>query len=115
MEKIDKNIKKIFSLYVLGKTNREIGVEITNQSFFVLDSWNYEGFVIKKLIMTINVVEFMYVKLCYKSSTSKFEKSNSNINIFKILHYLLIFIFFSPEKWWHYAKWTDNQQVFWND
>ena len=30
--------------------------------------------------------KFMYKKSCYKSSTSKNEKSNSNINIHKILH-----------------------------
>ena len=28
----------------------------------------------------------MYEESCYKSSTSKYEKSNSNINISKILH-----------------------------
>ena len=28
----------------------------------------------------------MYVESCYKSSTSKYEKSNSNINISKISH-----------------------------
>ena len=28
----------------------------------------------------------MYEDLCYKSSTSKYEKLNSNINISKILH-----------------------------
>ena len=33
---------------------------------------------------TIN--KYMYEKSCYKSSTSKYEKSNSNINIFKISH-----------------------------
>ena len=36
--------------------------------------------------MKINAVEFMYEKLCYKISTSKYEKSNSNINISKISH-----------------------------
>ena len=36
--------------------------------------------------MEINAVEFMYEELCYKSSTSKYEKSNSNINISKISH-----------------------------
>ena len=36
--------------------------------------------------MKINAVEFMYVELCYKSSTSKYEKPNSNINIPKISH-----------------------------
>ena len=29
----------------------------------------------------MNAVEFMYVESCYKSSTSKYEKSNSNIKI----------------------------------
>ena len=78
--------KIIFSLTVLEKTNREISVEIKNQGLFDLGSWNYEIFVIKKSIMKINAVEFMYVKSCYKSSTSKYEKSNSNINISKISH-----------------------------
>ena len=32
------------------------------------------------------IKEFMYEKLCYISSTSKYEKSNSNINIAKISH-----------------------------
>ena len=36
---IDKKINKIiFSLIVLGKTNREISVEIKNQSLFDLNS-----------------------------------------------------------------------------
>ena len=30
--------------------------------------------------------KFMFEKLCYKSSTSKYEKSNSNFNISKISH-----------------------------
>ena len=29
---------------------------------------------------------FMYEKLCYKSSTYKYDKSNSNINISKIVY-----------------------------
>ena len=36
--------------------------------------------------MNINSLEFMYVELCYKSSTSKYEKSKSNIKIPKISH-----------------------------
>ena len=36
--------------------------------------------------MKINAVEFMHEELCCKISTSKYEKSNSNINISKILH-----------------------------
>ena len=36
--------------------------------------------------MKIYAVEFMYEELCYKSSTSKYEKPNSNINISNILH-----------------------------
>ena len=36
--------------------------------------------------MKINTVEFMYEESCYKSSTSKYGKSNSNINISKISH-----------------------------
>ena len=67
------------------ETNREISVAITNQSFFVLDSLNYDRFVVKKSKMKINAVEFMYEKLCYKISTSKYEKSNININISKLL------------------------------
>ena len=67
---IDKHINKIiFSLMLLIKTNREISVEITNQSLSVLDYWNYEIFVVKKPIMKINAVEFMYKESCYKIST----------------------------------------------
>ena len=36
--------------------------------------------------MKNNAVEFMYKELCYKSSTSKYVKSNSNINISNISH-----------------------------
>ena len=67
-------------------TNSEISVEITDQSFSDLDNWNYERFVIKKPTTKINAVEFVYVELCYKSSTSKYKKPNSNINISKIYH-----------------------------
>ena len=38
----------------------------------------------QKIDNKINAVEFMYVELCYKSSTSKYKKSNSNIKISKI-------------------------------
>ena len=44
---------------------------------FDLDSLNDE-------ILKINAVQFVYVKSSYKSLTSKYEKSNSNINISKI-------------------------------
>ena len=30
--------------------------------------------------------KFIYEKLCYKSSTPKYKKLNSNINIYKIMH-----------------------------
>ena len=105
----------IFSLTLLGKSNREISVEIKNQSLFLLDSWNDEILVVKKPIMKINAVEFMYEKSCYKSLTSKYEKPNSNINIFKTSHLPLICCVFSLEKWWHCAKCNENQQVSWND
>ena len=36
--------------------------------------------------MKINAVQFVHVKLSYKSLTSKYEKSNSNINISKLSH-----------------------------
>ena len=36
--------------------------------------------------MKITVVEFVYVEFCYKNPTSKYEKSNSDINISKMLH-----------------------------
>ena len=36
--------------------------------------------------MKIIVVEFVYVEFCYKNPTSKYEKSNSNINISKMSH-----------------------------
>ena len=47
--------------------------------------------------MKINAVEFMYAEFCYKSSTSKYEKSNSNINITKILHLPFDMLCFSLE------------------
>ena len=47
--------------------------------------------------MKINVVEFMYVVSCYKSSTSKYKKSNSNINISKISHLPFDMLCFSLE------------------
>ena len=45
--------------------------------------------------MKINSVNFMYVELCYKSSTSKYKKSKSNINIFKISHLPFDMFFFT--------------------
>ena len=65
--------------------------------------------------MKINAVEFMYVESCYKSLTSKYEKSNSNINISKISHLPFDMLSFSLEKWINCAKCTENQQVSWND
>ena len=65
---------------------------------FVLDFLNYERFAVKKSIMKINAVKFMYEELCYKSSTSKYEKSNSNINISNISHLTFDMLFFSLEK-----------------
>ena len=44
---------------------------------FDLDSLNDE-------ILKINAVQFVYVKSSYKSLTSKYKKSNRNINIYKI-------------------------------
>ena len=44
--------------------------------------------------MKINAIEFMYEESCYKISTSKYKKSNSNMNIYKISTYLLIFFVF---------------------
>ena len=66
--------------YRFWKKTTEKSVAIPNQSLFVLDSWNDEIFVVKKPIMKINAVEFMYEELCYKILTSKYEKPNSNIN-----------------------------------
>ena len=40
----------------------------------------------KNSIMKINAVQFVCVKSSYQSLTSKYEKSNSNINISKISH-----------------------------
>ena len=72
--------------YCFEKNTTEKSVAITNQSFFVLDSWNDENFVgknkNKNQCITIN--KFVYEKPCYKSSTSKYEKSNSNINTYRI-------------------------------
>ena len=53
----------------------------------------------QKLIIKINSVEFMYVESCYKSSTSKYEKSNRNINISKIYNLPFDMFSFSLEKW----------------
>ena len=47
--------------------------------------------------MRTNSVEFMYEELCYKSSTSKYEKSNSNINISNISHLTFDMLCFSLE------------------
>ena len=47
--------------------------------------------------MKIDTVEFMYEELCYKRSTSKYEKSNSNINISKISHLPFDMLCFSLE------------------
>ena len=53
----------------------------------VLDSWNDEIFVGKdRKTQCIKINKLMYEKLCYKSSTSKYEKSNSNIIISNIMH-----------------------------
>ena len=48
--------------------------------------------------MKINAVEFMYEELCYKSSTSKYENSNSNINISNISHLPFDMLCFLLEK-----------------
>ena len=50
--------------------------------------------------MKINAVKFVYVESCYKSSTSKYEKSNSNINITKISHLPFDMLFFSQREWY---------------
>ena len=71
---IDKNINIIiFSLTVLGKTNREINVAITNQSilwYLLLSLWEIRN---QKSIMKINAVEIMYVELCYNISISGYK------------------------------------------
>ena len=59
--------------------------------------------------MKINAVNFVYVKLSYKSSTSIYEKSNSNIDIFKISHLPFNMLCFSLEKRQQCAQRTDNQ------
>ena len=41
--------------------------------------------------------KFMYQKLCYKSSTLKNGKSNSNVNIPKILHLPFDMLYYSIE------------------
>ena len=43
--------------------------------------------------------KFMYEKLCYKSSTLKNEKSNSNINISKISHLLFWYVVLFTQKY----------------
>ena len=48
--------------------------------------------------MKINAVEFKYVESCYNISTSKYEKSNSNIKISKISHLPFDMLCFSLEK-----------------
>ena len=48
--------------------------------------------------MKNNSVEFMYEESCYKGSTSKYEKPNSNINISKIPHLTFDMLCFLIEK-----------------
>ena len=48
--------------------------------------------------MKINAVKFMYVKLSYKFLTSKYKKSNGNINISRISDLSLDIICVSHEK-----------------
>ena len=48
--------------------------------------------------MKINAVAFMYVESCYKSLTSKYQKSNSDINISKIYRLPFDMLCFSLEK-----------------
>ena len=79
-------------------TDSEISVEITDRSLFYLDCWNYERSVIKKWIMKINAVNLVYVESCYKSSTSKYDKSKMNINISTISHLPFDVLFFSLGK-----------------
>ena len=58
--------------------------------------------------MEINAVEFMYEKLSYKSSTSKYEKSNINNNISKISHLPFDMLCLLLEKLWHCAQFIEN-------
>ena len=112
----DKNRDIItFSLTVLGKTKKWISVEIINQRLFLIDSWNYERFDVKKSKMKFNAVEFMYKELCYKFLASKYEKSNRNITISKILHLTFDILCYLIEKLWHSAQCIDNLQEPWNN
>ena len=53
----------------------------------------------------------MYEKMCYKSSTLKDDKSNSNVNIYKILHLPFDMLFYSIDSIMCGAKCTDNWLV----
>ena len=57
----------------------------------------------------------MYEESCYKSSTSKYEKLNSNINISNILHLPFDMLCFLLEKWLYCGKYIDNMQVPYNN
>ena len=52
-----KNNIIVFSLTVLGKTNRKISAAVTNQSLFDIDSLNFERFVVTKPKMKIGAVK----------------------------------------------------------
>ena len=66
------------------------------------------GSELKKMRMKINAVEFMYIELCYKSSTSKYENKTVILIFPRYPTYLLICCVFSLEKWWHCSKCTNN-------
>ena len=101
--------------YRFGKNQQRNKLWNNKSKFFFLDSWNDEIILVKKPKMKTNAVEFMYEESCYKSSSSKYEKPNSNINISKTSHLPSDMLWFSLEKWWHCAQWIDNLQVPWNN
>ena len=64
----------------------------------------------KNSILQINVVQCVYVELCYKTFTSTYKKSNYDIDISNVSDLTFDGMCFFPEKWsrWHSAKRTNN-------
>ena len=67
----------------------------------------------KILILQINVVQCVYVELCYKKFTSKYKKLNYIINISNVPDLPSDGICLSLEQWiwWHSAKITNYRYV----
>ena len=85
--------------YFFGEKTTDKSVAITNQSFLflILGIMRDSSAKIENKNQCSIIKKIMYEKSCYKSSTSKYEKSNSNINISKILHLHFDMLCYLPE------------------